>query len=83
MGTYIVENSHQAEECDGAFDALERAVSEFRASIKDDTLLCTCPHDTHGGTVVVEADEQATVETFADDWDVGETSFQEISEMDI
>lgn len=83
MTTYIVENRHDAEQCDAAFDALERAATESDARVRDDTLLCTCPHDRHGGTVIVEAEADAAAEAFAARFDVGDTTVNQISEMRI
>lgn len=81
--TYLVENSHDAADCDDAFDSLERAVATSDASVRDNVLLCTCPDGAHGGTVVVEAATAADVESFADRWDVGETTVNQLTEMEV
>lgn len=83
MPTYLVTNEHDAADCDDAFDALERAASGSDASVRDDALLCTCPHGSHGGTVVVEAADPAEAESFAGRWDVGETTVDRIREMEV
>lgn len=81
--TYLVENSHDAAECDAAFDSLESAVATSNANVRNDTLLCTCPHGAHGGTLVVEAEEAGDVEALADSWDVGETTVEQIRELQV
>lgn len=83
MSTYLVENQHDAGSCDDAFDALERAVTESDAGVRDDTLLCTCPHGSQGGTLIVEAEDTEEVESFAHSWDVGETTVHQIREMEV
>lgn len=79
--TYLVENRHDAADCDAAFASLEEAVAASGASVRDNTLLCTCPHGTHGGSLVVEAETAGEAEVFTDEWDVGETTVSQIREM--
>lgn len=81
--TYLVENSHDAADCDDAFDSLERAVATSEAGVRDNTLLCTCPAGVHGGTVVVEAETAAEAESFAGRWDVGETTVNQLTELEV
>lgn len=83
MSKFIVQNRHDAAKCDDAFDALERAVAESSVSVRDDTLLCTCPHGTHGGSLIVEADGPDAAESIADRWDVGETTVSQLTEMEV
>lgn len=81
--TFSVENQHEGERCDGAFDALERTVSESEARRQVDTLPCTCPHGAHSGTVIVEVETAEAAESFARRWDVGEPTVDQLTEMEI
>lgn len=81
--TYLVENRHEAADCEDAFSALDRAAAESNASIRDDALLCTCPHDRHGGTIIVEAVEVTEAEAFARRWNVGETTVHRVNQMTV
>lgn len=81
--TYLVENSHDAADCDAAFDSLESAVVASDANVRDDTLLCTCPDGAHGGSVIIEAKAESDAESFADHWDVGDTTVNQLTEMEV
>lgn len=81
--TYLVENSHDAADCDDAFDSLEAAVATSSVSVRDDTLLCTCPHGTHGGSLIVETAGSEEAEAMARRWDVGETSVNQLTELEV
>lgn len=81
--TYLAQNSHDAADCDAAFDSLERAVAASGVSVRDDTLLCTCPHGTHGGSLIVEAEGSEEAESVARRWDVGETTVNQLTEMEV
>lgn len=59
------------------------SVSESDASVRDHTLLCTCPHGSHGATIIVEAEEATEAESFTRDWDVGETTVTQLTEMPV
>lgn len=80
---YLVENSHDAADCDDAFDSLEHTVATSDATVRDNALLCTCPDGVHGGTVVVEAETPAEADSFADRWDVGDTTVNQLTDMEI
>lgn len=81
--TYLVENSHDAAECDPALEAVKQAASDASARVRDDTLLCTCPHGVHGGSLVIEAENDADAESFARRWDVGQTTVKRLSEIEV
>lgn len=80
MGTYLIHNRHDARDCTEAFGAIESAVVETDIEVRDDTLVCMCPHDLHGGILLVEADEIQEAEDFARVFNVGVTTVHGVDE---
>lgn len=57
MATYILQNSHRAEECEAL--GQEAQAQPAPTSLKGTPFLCTCPSGTHGGIFYVEAQSEA------------------------